>query len=122
LVIDRSRTFTVTTAPDAAGPAVLAVTGELDHHTAPRLREALDGLSVEAGVVLDLTELAYCDSSGITVLVAAQQRAERAHSALALAGLDPDLAHHFRIIGLGDYFTFCSSVDEAVRSLDSGRA
>lgn len=113
-MLDRSHTLTVTVDPDASRPAVLTVSGELDHHTAPRLRQALDGLSAEAGVVLDLTELAYCDSSGITVLVSAQQRAEQADSALALVGLDPDLAHHFRIIGLGEYFSFYSTVDEAV--------
>lgn len=115
-MIDRSHTLTVIVDPDASRPAVLTVSGELDHHTAPRLRVALDELPAAEGVVLDLTELAYCDSSGITVLVSAQQRAEHTDSALALVGLDPDLAHHFRIIGLGDFFTFCSTVDEAVGS------
>jgi anti-sigma B factor antagonist len=119
LVIDRSHTLTVTVDQDASGPAVLTISGELDHHTAPRLRQALEGLPVGEGVMLDLRELAYCDSSGITVLVSAQQRAERANSSVALVGLDPDLVHHFRIIGLGDFFTFCSTVDEAVHFLRS---
>ena len=118
-MLDRSHTLTVTVDPDASSPAVLTVSGELDHHTAPRLREAIDGLPAAQGVVLDLAELAYCDSSGITVLVSAQQRAEHAASRLGIVGLDPDLAHHFRIIGLGDFFTFHSTVEEAIAELRS---
>lgn len=113
---DRIRTLTVSVDPDSIRPSVLQVSGELDHHTAPRLRAALDELPADAGLVLDLTDLDYCDSSGITVLVSAQQRAQGADSSLSLVGLDPELVRHFRIIGLGDVFALHATVEDAVRA------
>ena len=60
------------TADDAAD--VIAVRGEIDMATAPQLRDLFDQL-IEAGsrrIVLDCRELAFLDSSGIGVLVAAR--------------------------------------------------
>ena len=55
---------------------VIAVRGEIDMATAPQLRELLDEL-ITAGsrrIVLDCRELAFLDSSGIGVLIAARNR------------------------------------------------
>lgn len=114
---DRTSTLTVSVDPDLTGPSVLKVSGELDQHTAPKLREALDELAIGAGVVLDLRDLVYCDSCGITVLISAQQRARTQDSSLPLAGLDPDLARHLRLLGLADVFAFHATVEQAVLSL-----
>ena len=62
------------TADDAAD--VIAVRGEIDMATAPQLRDLLDQL-IDAGsrrIVLDCRELAFLDSSGIGVLIAARNR------------------------------------------------
>jgi anti-sigma B factor antagonist len=56
--------------------AHVAVRGEVDVATTPQLRELLHGL-VQDGVhhiVLDCTELAFLDSSGIGLLVATRKR------------------------------------------------
>ncbi|NKZ08262.1 STAS domain-containing protein [Actinomadura latina] len=100
---------------DAEVP-VLHVAGDLDHHTAPLLREALDAVPFSPGksVVVDLTGLAYCDSTGITVLINAYKRAKPAGGRLLLAGLSPDLLDVFRIIGLDQIFVFHPTVDEAI--------
>ena len=42
--------------------------GELDLATAPQLREALAGIDAPDGVVLELDELAFIDSSGCHAL------------------------------------------------------
>ena len=53
-------TFTVTPRPSAAGPYVLEVAGELDHHTAPLLTEAVNEAPFGPhGVVLDLSGLTF---------------------------------------------------------------
>jgi anti-sigma B factor antagonist len=63
--------------PTADGAAdVIAVRGEIDMATAPQLRDLLDQL-IQAGslrIVLDCRELAFLDSSGIGVLIAARNR------------------------------------------------
>lgn len=56
--------------------SVITVRGEIDMATAPQLRAMLDRL-IEAGsqrIVLDCRALAFLDSSGIGVLVAARNR------------------------------------------------
>ncbi|MFC4052423.1 STAS domain-containing protein [Actinomadura syzygii] len=95
---------------------VLRVAGDLDHHTAPRLREALDKVPWAAGgiLVLDLSGLAYCDSTGITVLINAYKRSKPTGGRLLIAGLNSDLREVFTIIGLDQIFVFHPTVDEAI--------
>ncbi len=108
--------FTVTLDPRPTGSTVLRVVGELDHHTAPGLSEALDAvpLGPGGGLVIDLTGLAYCDSTGISVLVIAYQRAQAAGSPFGLAGLNHELTRIFQIVGLDKVLPFHPTVDEAV--------
>ncbi|MGC2998286.1 STAS domain-containing protein [Streptomyces sp. G35A] len=102
-----------------AGPVVLTVTGELDHHTAPRLTEALEDVPLAPGtpLVIDLSGVAYCDSTGITVLVTAYHRAEAAGSSFSLAGLSHDLTRVFRTVGLDQVFTLHPTTDDALAAL-----
>lgn len=64
---------------DDDGSAVLRVAGELDLSTAPMLRDELERL-VSAGrtqIVIDVTDLEFIDSSGISVLVRTYRRGGR---------------------------------------------
>ncbi|MFI8793816.1 STAS domain-containing protein [Streptomyces sp. NPDC055105] len=56
-----------------SGP-VIELAGELDHDTAPEIRDLLPSLPIAHGqqLVVDLGGLTWCDSSGITVLIAAR--------------------------------------------------
>ncbi|MDK1475848.1 STAS domain-containing protein [Streptomyces sp. 549] len=87
------------------GP-VLDVVGHLDFHTAPRFRELLDDLTLQPGdlLVLDLTGLDFCDSSGITAFLVARNAAEAARAEVALAGVPPNTARVLRIVGLDQVF------------------
>jgi anti-sigma B factor antagonist len=56
--------------------ALITVRGEIDMATAPQLRDLLDQL-IDSGsgrIVLDCRDLAFLDSSGVGVLVAARNR------------------------------------------------
>ncbi|MFD6417630.1 STAS domain-containing protein [Streptomyces sp. NPDC060194] len=105
----------VTTSTHPSGAHVVAAAGELDHHTAPELTRALTRTPFDADshVVLDLSGLEYCDSTGITVLITAYQRAQSTGARLTLAGVRPDLRHVLRVVGLEDVFTFRATVEEA---------
>jgi anti-anti-sigma factor len=68
--------FSISTS-ERDGRAVVVVRGELDLATAPDLDAALIELQeVKQDVVLDLRELAFMDSTGLRVIVAAHARAE----------------------------------------------
>ncbi|MGK5496864.1 STAS domain-containing protein [Streptomyces sp. URMC 125] len=115
------RALTVARQNRPSGATVLTVSGELDHHTAPRLARAFDEtpFGPDTPLVIDLSELGYCDSTGITVLITAYQRAEATGSRLFLAGVDPHLLHVFRIVGLDQVFAFMPSVEQALDALAS---
>ena len=58
------------------GQAVVAVHGEVDLYTAPRLWEAIDTAmaSTPHELVIDLTDVTFLDSAGLSVLVRAHKR------------------------------------------------
>ncbi|WP_327308429.1 STAS domain-containing protein [Streptomyces sp. NBC_01298] len=86
--------------------AVIELAGELDHHTAPDVRAALTGLDLNTGqqLVLDLGGLTFCDSSGITMIIAARNHAIAAHAHIALAAVPERVSRIFRIVGLQHVF------------------
>lgn len=110
--------LTVTAEPHSAGPTLITVSGELDFSTAADLRDTLDDTRLTAaGLVIDLTGLRYCDSTGITVLLAASQQASRSGAPLALAGLNANLARVFDIAGLHEVFSSYPTVDQALTAI-----
>ncbi|MFI6922347.1 STAS domain-containing protein [Nonomuraea spiralis] len=111
--------LTITCRPHSERVRVLAVGGDLDHHTSPRLHTALDELALAPGdgLVIEMSGLRFCDSTGISVLVSAHRRAQDAGAGLALAGLSPDLTHAFKIMGLTRLLSFHDSTDKAVAAL-----
>jgi len=65
-----------TEASRSNGQAVVAVRGELDLYTAPRLWETIDAAiaATPHELVIDLTDVTFLDSSGLSVLVRAHKR------------------------------------------------
>ncbi|WP_077799300.1 STAS domain-containing protein [Streptomyces sp. JHA26] len=112
------RLLTVTPRPTPAGPYVLQVTGELDHHSSPILTQAVKEAPFDdVGVIIDLSGLTYCDSTGITVLITAYQRSQTTGSPLSLVGVRPDQMRVFQVVGLDQVFTFHATAEEAVSAL-----
>ncbi|WP_308250084.1 STAS domain-containing protein [Sphaerisporangium fuscum] len=111
--------LTVSVDPHPAGPCLVLVTGDLDHHTTPRLNAVVKEVPLESGggLVIDLSGMTFCDSTGIAALVAAYQLAQDAGARLALAGVDSHILRIFRIMGLNQIFSVYDSVDDAVRVL-----
>ncbi|WP_406192229.1 STAS domain-containing protein [Kitasatospora sp. NBC_01560] len=98
--------LTITSRDAVTGP-VLQIAGDLDHETAPELRKAVDGLTLTEGqlLVLDLAALDFCDSSGITVLLAARNLASEQGATIALAAVPANTARVLGIVGLDRVFT-----------------
>lgn len=73
------------------GRLVVAVSGELDSDSAPRLIEALDVLVAEDGVVVDLSGCPRIDSTGLGVLVGTGKRLNASGRRMALVCSDRNL-------------------------------
>ncbi|MFE9450687.1 STAS domain-containing protein [Streptomyces sp. NPDC006739] len=66
--------------------AVLSVSGELDLVTSPVLRQRVHDVVAEGhhGLVLDLSDVFFCDSSGVGVLIAARRLIRSCQGSLRL--------------------------------------
>ncbi|WP_371476611.1 STAS domain-containing protein [Kitasatospora sp. NBC_00315] len=110
--------LTITTRDAATGP-VLEIIGDLDHHTAPDLRKTVGALTLTTGrqLVLDLARLDFCDSSGITAMLAARNLATEHGAHLTLAAVPPNAARILNIVGLDRVFTIHPDVATATLPL-----
>jgi anti-sigma B factor antagonist len=88
----------------AEGLAAVAPRGEVDIHTAPELRSALTGVLDDGAfhVVVDLGQVTFMDSSGLSVLVGAHRRLARDGGRLELVGTLPAVERVLRLTGLVD--------------------
>ena len=102
--------------PEDHGFTVIAVSGEIDVYTAPKLRERLIGL-VEAGsyqLIVDMEGVEFLDSTGLGVLVGGLKRV-RAHDGwIDLVCTQGRILRIFRITGLNKVFSIYSTVPEAL--------
>lgn len=115
-------TLAISTHACPSGPVVLRLAGELDYCTGPSLRQAVEEVlrGPGTGLVADLSELEYCDSTGMTVIITAYHRALATGRAFSVGGLSPALAQHFRVAGLDQIFPLHSDVQDAVEALRGG--
>ena len=84
---------------------VVVVSGEIHVSTAPRLAEQLAAVDRGAGsVVIDLADVGFIDSTGLSVLLEAQRRVTRASGRLALVVANPTVLRLFEITRLDATF------------------
>lgn len=100
------------------GAVVVVARGELDLRTAEELRNVLGDPNLQADtVVLDLRELTFLDSSGLSVVVGEHQRAAQQGFRFAVAvGGAPTIARLFDLSGLRGTLTLVEDPDAAVGS------
>lgn len=98
------------------GKTIVAVGGEVDVYTAPRLRDQLTEL-VAAGayhLVVDLEGVEFLDSTGLGVLVGGLKKVRAHDGSLELVCHQDRLLKIFRITGLAKVFVIHGSADAAV--------
>ncbi|MER5733958.1 STAS domain-containing protein [Streptomyces sp. NPDC002138] len=90
----------------ATGP-VLRVAGELDYAQAAALREYVERLALGPGqsLVIDLSELEFCDSTGISTLLAARHRARSVGADVTLVAVPANTLRILTVVGLDRVFT-----------------
>jgi anti-anti-sigma factor len=89
------------------GHTVIAVHGELDIATTASLRVRILSVLAETTtpVIIDLSNVSFCDASGLAVLVGAQRQARTHGVTVALAAPRPNVAKLLRITGLDRAFS-----------------
>ena len=84
---------------DGGGDAVLLVKGEVDMATAPQLAACLAD-HTDRNLVVDLSEVPFLDSSGISVLVHARQILRNGGHTLRVTGEQENVRTVLEVTGL----------------------
>jgi anti-sigma B factor antagonist len=89
--------------------------------TAAGLRRVLYRAVGVAGrlVVIDMTDVEFCDSTGVGVLLGGTKRSRASGGRMALAGLAPTVDRHFKVMGMQRVFPIFATVAEAVEWVDA---
>ncbi|PXX71178.1 anti-anti-sigma factor [Nocardia tenerifensis] len=106
--------FSTSTRPITNG-VVLRFVGGLDATAAPAARAAIENLVLRPGerLVVDLSGLLFCDSSGISMLLAARNAAALAQADIALAAVPSYVLRTLALIGLHGVFATYPTLDDA---------
>lgn len=110
---------------NGSAPPVISVSGDMDLHSAPELRDRLGDL-VDGGVsrvLLDLSRTTFLDSMALGVLLSAKKRMTAAGGDLELVVSTPDVRRIFEITMLDRVFTLhesrAAATSSAARQLSS---
>ena len=98
---------------ESDGTTILAVGGEIDVYTAPKLRDQITEL-VSNGVyhiIIDMEAVEFLDSTGLGVLVGGLKKVRAHDGSLQLICNQERLLKIFRITGLAKVFTIHSSAE-----------
>jgi anti-anti-sigma factor len=105
---------------DAEGVHVVAMLGELDLATAPRLAVRIDGArrSGSRRVVVDLTAAEFCDSTGLRALVGCRHEIIADGGRMAVAVLEESaVGRMFALAGAAELMPVYSGLEPAVAAL-----
>jgi anti-sigma B factor antagonist len=96
--------------------AVLRLSGELDADTAAELHATLADLLERPvpRIVVDLVDLKFCDSVGLSAFVTAKQVIASRGGWLSFACASPFLVNLLDTVGLSRYFAIFPEVEDAI--------
>jgi anti-sigma B factor antagonist len=99
-----------------AGTSVVTLRGEVDLQNSPELRkELLSQLAERQDVVVDLSAVAYIDSSGIASLVEAFQTARHQSGRFCLAAVSPAALRVLKLARLDEVFVIHPTLEQALK-------
>jgi anti-sigma B factor antagonist len=106
------------------GLHAVSVSGELDQSTAPELRTALgDVLGDESGgVLVDLSDCAFIDSTGLSLLVETKRHLAEDSRRFGVCCPDVDVRRLLELTGIDQAVGLFDTRDEAISALSAGAA
>ena len=120
--MQEARAFTISVSGADGGPAVVSVAGELDIAGAPELALAFGNLERSGirAVAVDLSELTFIDSSGISAIATAVHEAQARGGSMVVAAPEGDVRRVFDIVRFGEFVPLEDSLSAALLRLEPG--
>ena len=120
--------FEVSIGERAESYSVVAVRGEVDLHTAPKVQYAIEramgtdgdsdggtnGGAAVGAIVVDMSGVAFMDSTALSSLVRSKDTLEKQGVSLRLAAPSGAVERIFSVTGFGDYFDVFPSREAAL--------
>ena len=99
--------------------AVIAISGELDLASGPRLEEELAALNPDVRmVVVDLRNLEFMDSTGLSIIVRAHQRLAEHDCELSLVRGSPQVQRLLDLTGVAERVRLVQAPEELLNGHD----
>jgi anti-sigma B factor antagonist len=101
---------------EVEGATIIAVGGEIDVYTAPKLRDKITELVADGvyDLIVDMEAVEFLDSTGLGVLVGGLKKVRAHDGSLQLICTQDRLLKIFRITGLAKVFVIHDSADGAL--------
>jgi len=101
------------------GVVLVSAAGEVDLNTSPQLRQAMAPHLKKKmrGLVVDLSQVSYMDSSGIATLIEAMQGCQKFGMSLRLSAPSTAVSEVFKMAHLDKIFEIRASREEAMKDL-----
>lgn len=99
---------------------IVGIKGELDHHTAPVLRTAIEqelDKDIASHILLNLADLEFMDSSGLGVILGRYRRISGSGGQMAAFGLHGHIARVFELVGLPKILSVYDSEEAALAAM-----
>jgi anti-sigma B factor antagonist len=93
---------------------LLKISGEVDLHASPRLREELRKIAARGAppLLLDFREVEYIDSSGLATLIEYLRGGQGTPRKLAICGLQSQVRMVFELVRLHELFPLLPTLEE----------
>jgi anti-sigma B factor antagonist len=108
---------------NANGPAVVRLAGEIDLSNASRLQDQLSVLVEHGHVVVDLSDVTFIDSTGLSAFIVGHRRATAAGTGMHLAGATGTVRRLLELTQLDRHLNHHDALDAALQAAEgSGTA
>ncbi|MEO3809226.1 STAS domain-containing protein [Sphaerisporangium sp. B11E5] len=110
------RTFFQIDRQSATAATVLTVRGDLDHGSFAAFQQHINDLFTEpspSAVIIDVSGVDFCDSSGVAALLACHRHLARQGGELVLVGADGRVARLLEITNLVQLFRLYPTLEQA---------
>lgn len=105
------------------GLQLITMSGEMDLYNAKDLKDAVNAIMAESpvGIVVDLAELEYIDSSGISALLYTFTQTKARSIGLCFINIRGSVRKVIELTSLSGFFPIAASKDEAVTRLKANQ-
>lgn len=99
------------------GMAVVALSGDVDLESSPKVRSALlDCVGMKRGVLVEMSAVSYIDSSGVASLVEAYQTARKSNTPFALVEVSEAAMRVLQLARLDRVFSIHATLEEGLQN------